>query len=78
MGADSVEKIIESFPHSKFPKQHGESNYDKIQTIHELLATDETSTKTTRGGGRDDCLAIVMLTDAACHTLKGRTLMPPK
>ena len=41
MGVGSVENIIKSFPHSTFPKQHGDPNYDKIQTIHNLVATDE-------------------------------------
>ena len=34
MGVDSVEKIIEIFPHPSFPKKQGEPNYNKIQIIH--------------------------------------------
>ena len=77
MGADSVEKIIEMFPHSTFTKQCGDPNYDKTQNIHKLEAIDAASIETKRGGGQHDYLAILVLTDAEYHTLKGGTFMPP-
>ena len=76
IGVDSVEKIIESFSLSTFPKQHEEPNYDKIQTIHNLSATDAASIETTRGGGQYGYLAIVMLTKSACHNLTVGNFIP--
>ena len=77
MIADRVEEIIEKFPRSTFLKQHGEPNYDKIKTIHKLVATYAASLEKTRGRGRHGYLAIVMLSDAVYHTLTGGTFITP-
>ena len=76
MGVDLVEQIIEGL-HSTFLKQHREPNHDKIQTIHELVATYEALVKTTRVGGKHGHLDIIMLTEEACYTLVGDTFMLP-
>ena len=77
MGADRVEQLIESLPHSIFSKQHGELNHNKIQTVHKLASTDAASAETARGGVQHGNLAIVILIDAACHTLTGGNFMSP-
>ena len=60
-----------------FLQQHREPNYDKVQTIYKLVATDVASIETTRGGGRHSYQVIVIMADAACHTLTGETFIPP-
>ena len=72
----TIEQYIESFPHSTFPKQEGESSYEKIQATHKLAAANASSVETTRGGGQHGYLAIV-LEPATYTTLTGATFMPP-
>ena len=71
MGVDIVEKFIESFPYSTFPKQNGDSNYNKIQTIYKLAETDLSSVV------QHIYLAIVLLNNTLHHTLIGGTFIPP-
>ena len=56
----TVKQLIESFPNKTFPKQHGQPNYDKMQTIHKLVAADADSIETIRRGVQNGCPTIVL------------------
>ena len=58
----TVDKLIENFPNSSFPKQEGKPTYEKIKTKHKLAAENVASIDTTRGGGNHLLLAIVINT----------------
>ena len=45
--------------------------------IHKTSETDAATVETKKGSTQHCYLSIFVLTDAACHTLIGDTLMPP-
>ena len=54
------EALIDSFPHSVIPKIEGQPDYEKIAAIKHLLGANAASVQTTRGGGSNGYLGIIL------------------
>jgi len=48
----SVDSVIESFPHSTFPKIEGEPDFASIKNIEKLIITNASSCESELGGGQ--------------------------
>ena len=54
------EQLIASFPHPDLPPIEGQPTYEKIAAIKSLLAANAASIQTTRGGGDNGYLGILL------------------
>ena len=71
----SVDSVIESFPHSTFPKIEGEPDFASIKNIEKLIITNASSCESELGGGQHGMLGLV-ISPTRYHTITGHQFIP--
>ena len=71
----SVDSVIESFPHSTFPKIEGEPDFASIKNIEKLIITNASSCESELGGGQHGMLGLV-ISPIRYHMITGHHFIP--